>query len=125
MALYKGRYLIAIYDNDDNFIDCATSVKDLWFKNPKSTYSEISRGQFFHRQRDYKVYLIDCLEKHDDIFKEEDEIFLKEEALLGRTKGAIYKELLKKYNIGLRTLQRYLKSGKISLEKEMESGRLC
>lgn len=76
--LYKGRYLIALYDENDNLIDvgCLPSQLKLYKNRPQSFYEQKSRGDSLFKN--CKVYLIDCLEKHDDIFKEEDEIFLKE-----------------------------------------------
>lgn len=75
--LYKGRYLIAVYDKDENCIGVFKSIKEL--KKLSSTYkifySSFNSKYFclFH-----KYYLIDCLEQHDDIFSEEDKEFLKE-----------------------------------------------
>ena len=78
--LYKGRYLIGWYDKDDNCIGVFSSIKELnEIKKTPNLYSIINHilnkkeGENFTQYR-----LIDCLEKHEDIFQEEDEIFLKE-----------------------------------------------
>lgn len=113
MGLYKGRYLIAVYDKNDNFIDCATSLSELKFIQRQSVYSQISHKQFFGERKFVNVYLIDCLEKHNDCFKEEDEIFLRE---FGRNPETIAKNL----GISRRTYYRWLQKGKIKLEPEME-----
>lgn len=117
LRLYKGRYLIAVYDQFDRFVDCATSVKGLKMFKPSSTYSQISRKQFFSIKK-YKVVLIDCLEQHDDIFAEEDKIFLQEEQCV-KSKTDIYKTLADKYGKSLRTIQRYISNGKMKLEDEL------
>lgn len=117
LRLYKGRYLIAVYDQFDRFVDCATSIKGLKMFKPSSAYSQISREQFFS-MRKYKIYLIDCLEKHDDVFAEEDEIFLNELKCYPR-KTDIYKSLAEKYGKSMRTIQRYISNGKIKLEDEL------
>lgn len=119
--LYKGRYLIAIYDKYDNFIDCGISVRELRLLKHSSVYSQISRNEFFNSEKCYKVVLIDCLEKHNDIFAEEDEIFLKSE-LCYSSKTDLYNKLMEKYDKSLRTIQRWCSIGKINLDKEIEKG---
>ena len=117
LRLYKGRYLIAVYDNNDQFVDCATSIMQLKMFKSKSVYSQISRNQFFS-MRKYKIYLIDCLEKHDDVFAEEDEIFL-QDLQCYKSKTDIYKSLAEKYGKSLRTIQRLVSKGKIKIEDEL------
>lgn len=79
--LYKGRYLIAVYDKEDNCKGVASSIKELkQIENlgsmPYPICYKILNGKYNYLFSKY--YFIDCLEEHDDIFKEEDEIFLKE-----------------------------------------------
>lgn len=73
MQLYKNRYLIAIYDKNDNLIDVACNPKELvGYKHPYSMISHIYHG----KANTNKIYLIDCLEKHNDCFSHEDKLFL-------------------------------------------------
>lgn len=69
-GLYNGKYLIAIYDKNDRPICVGGRVTDL-------TMKYIAR-KLKHPTSNYTIHLIDCFEKHNDIFAEEDEIFLKE-----------------------------------------------
>ena len=106
MRLYKGKYLIAVYDEDGYIVDCATRVRDLHTIKKGTCLKQISRGTSDKHTKQYTVYLIDCLEKQDDIFKEEDEIFLEEEKQLYDTKMDIYKEVARRNKMSLRTLFR-------------------
>lgn len=78
--LYKGRYLIAIYDKNDECIGVFKSVRELKENNdinqPYSIFYKMLNGEY--GKMFSKYYLIDCLEEHDDIFKEEDKLFLQE-----------------------------------------------
>lgn len=76
--LYKGRYLIALYDKDDMLVDVGISPFDLLTCSvrPHSFYENVSKGR--NSIFGYTIHLIDCLEEHDDIFSEEDKIFLDE-----------------------------------------------
>ena len=75
-GLYKGKYIIAVYDKNGILIEVACSPKELrYYANYKvcrSTLSRISRGLVTNN----RVHLIDVTEKHDDIFSEEDEAFI-------------------------------------------------
>lgn len=75
-GLYKGKYIIAIYDKDDRFIDVACLPSELiTYANKsaaKSLISRICNGWVTSN----KIYLIDVTEKQEDIFEEEDELFL-------------------------------------------------
>ena len=117
MRLYKGKYLIAVYDKDDNFVECATSVVELKVISTNTYYEQATRQDITKHKfrKGYKVFLIDCLEKHDDIFAEEDEIFLK----CVNSKTDIYKMLADKYGKSFKTIQRYIKNGKIKLKNEL------
>lgn len=76
--LYKDRYLIALYDSDDMLVDVGLNPFDLFTceNRPRSLYENVSRGR--DEIFGYTIHLIDCLEIHDDIFAEEDRIFLNE-----------------------------------------------
>ena len=113
MSLYKGRYLIAVYDDNDNFIDCGTSIKELTFMKHRTIVEQLSRGSFFTKKKKH-IYLIDCLEKHNDCFNEEDEIFLKEIGNKPTTKTARYELLAKRFGVGLRTIYRWEQLGKLN-----------
>ena len=103
-SLYKNRYLIAVYDNNENLVDVLCNSREVW-KYCRAFYrkNEVSYSK-------YKFYLIDCLEKHNDIFKEEDKIFLEEfeETRKSETRKNV-ENLMKKYNISLRTAYRKYK----------------
>lgn len=113
--LYKGRYLIAVYDEEDNFIDCATSVVGLKNLHKKSVYSQISRGKFWGVRNKMKTILIDCLEKHDDIFAEEDKIFL-EEINKEDLRRAELRKRAEQLGITLGTLLKWLSTGQVKIE---------
>lgn len=76
-GLYKGKYLIAIYDKEDRLIDVACNINELThYKNSKTAWSvigHVQRGSV----KSAGIHLIDVTEKHNDIFSEEDELFLK------------------------------------------------
>ena len=78
--LYKGRYLIAVYDKEERCLGVASSIKELKemknLLNPYGMFSKMLNGKYKYLFHQY--HLIDCLEKHDDVFQEEDELFLKE-----------------------------------------------
>ena len=97
-GLYKKKYLIAVYDKDDNLVSVSGNAKLL------SCAVRVALTRKL-----YKVYLIDVYEKHDDIFSFEDEIFLKEE----QNNILTNKEKANKMGISLRTYQRRLKDEKI------------
>ena len=75
-GLYKGKYLIAVYDKNDYLIDVACMPSQLsCFKNNESVMSYINRVAK-GTQKSKRIYLIDVTEKHNDIFAEEDQLFL-------------------------------------------------
>ena len=74
-GLYKGRYIIAIYDKNDYLIEVACSPKELTrYSDENSARSNISK--VLNGRSSKSIHLIDVMEKQDDIFAEEDEIFL-------------------------------------------------
>lgn len=64
------KVLYALYDKDDNFIDCGFSLKEIGIDSDTA-------WRFCHKTSWRKLYKIP-LEVQDDIFKEEDETFIKE-----------------------------------------------
>ena len=112
MSLYKGKYLIAIYDKKDNFIECSTSIQELRFTNRETVVTRISKNDLF-KSRKYNIFLIDCLEKHDDIFAEEDKIFLNEENLESREEN--FEKIAKEFGKSVRTIKRYFYKGLIKI----------
>lgn len=109
-GLYKGRYLIAIYDSNDNLIDSATKVADLHLFNQFVIYYAFHYGNILKRYG-YRIELIDCLEKHNDIFKEEDEIFLQE--IREESEDYCLEQRAKQLGISKRTAYRWKKLGKL------------
>ena len=80
MQLYKGRYLIAIYDVNDRLIEVSNSINTFWGFTEVQIVSMVRKDRRDIQHHSYfRAYLIDCLEEHDDCFAEEDKIFLEEE----------------------------------------------
>ena len=74
-GLYKGKYLIAVCDRKGNVLDVGLSIAELARGEYRpELYAALSKSRIGKYK--YKYVLIDCLEKHDDIFAEEDQIFL-------------------------------------------------
>lgn len=113
--LYKGRYLIALYDKNDMLVDVGINPYDLkCTKVPNSLYQNICRERY--SLFGYTLHFIDCLEIHDDIFKEEDELFLKQYAeIVGEDLSAVKKieQKAKKLGISNRTAYRWKAKGKL------------
>lgn len=110
--LYRGRYLIALYDKNDILVDVATlpSELELFKRRPSSFYEQVCRGD--NRLYGCRVYLIDCLEKNDDIFSEEDKIFLDEINTIESVDKQL-EEIAKINGVSKRTAYRWRKIGKI------------
>ena len=110
--LYKGRYLIALYDKNDILVDVGTlpSEIELFKRRPASFYEQTCRGD--GRLFGCRVYLIDCLEKNNDIFSEEDEIFLEEIGAIKSVDKQL-EEIAKRNGVSKRTAYRWRKIGKI------------
>ena len=113
--LYKGRYLIALYDKNDMLVDVGINPYDLkCTKAPHTLYENICRGRY--SLFGYTLHFIDCLEIHDDIFKEEDELFLKQYADIVGKDFAMTKKMeqeAKKLGISKRTAYRWKAKGKL------------
>lgn len=65
------KFLYAIYDRKDCFIDCDFSLK-------KITKKKAFLSQYEKKQNQIKICKI-SLEPQDDVFQEEDKIFIEEE----------------------------------------------
>lgn len=83
--LYKGRYMIALYDDEDNFIDSFLNAREAceeYRLNLDSFLCQLGRlfkGKLSHTNlfgKNIVVKFIDCLPQ-DDQFHEEDIQFLK------------------------------------------------
>lgn len=88
------KILFALYDTDDNFINCGYSLKEIGLSYMQSYLRQ-------HESTNQRLYRIP-LEPQNDIFKAEDEAFLKE------FKEECYtnKELAEILGISERTLNR-------------------
>lgn len=103
-GFYKGKYLIAIYDKNDMLVDVVCLPKELSkYKNPEIAKQYIS-NVFNGRLPGTNIYFIDVTEKHDDIFAEEDNLFLVEEEFY-RKKSI--NETLSKLGISKSKYQKY------------------
>ena len=113
MKLYKDRYLIALYDKNDYLVDVGVQPKELnlFRRRVSSFYEKVSRGD--KRYWGYKIFFIECKEKHEDVFKEEDKLFLQEIENSKQGKDEKLEEIAKKLGISKRTAYRWVKKGKI------------
>lgn len=126
-GLYKGKYLIAMYDKQDNSIDvgCNPSELNTIFKTKNAANSHFSHV-WAGRRVDHRVHLIDVTEIHDDIFAEEDEIFLqflnnREHITEDRLSDKVKAERL---GVSLRTYTRHKAKGTLyKLEKKLKAKR--
>lgn len=122
MRLYKDRYLLAKYklERDKNgkvtneyLIAVGTTPKELGYKN----YDRITHALM---QADtaitYKLYAIDCLEQHNDIFAEEDKLFL--ELFKNKTKENIVDEYAKRHHRSRTNIYLKIKNGKLKYDKD-------
>ena len=115
MCLYKHRYLIAKYETegeDERLVAVGTTPEELGLTNWHDITHAVERTEIDQATK-YRLYLIDCLEKHDDCFAEEDEIFLNEmrEEYIGKTSAV--REFANENNTTARRVWRLLKSGKL------------
>ena len=79
MQLYKDRYLLARYEldpdgKDEHCVMVGTTPKEVGLKDWERVRRALQKKTYAHG---FKLFAIDCLEKHDDVFAEEDNIFLK------------------------------------------------
>lgn len=108
-GLYKGKYLIVVCDKDDYIKDVACSPREL-VKNYKS--KNVANGAVSHAfnnpKNNTRMYFIDCTEKHDDIFAEEDEKFLQ---FIVDTRQEPERVKAERLGVSLRTYMRYKSKG--------------
>lgn len=72
--LYRGRFLIAIYDKRDYLLEVLANPSESKLYHKQSLYEILSRKM--RNLKKYKnIHLIDVFEKHNDIFAQEDRIF--------------------------------------------------
>lgn len=109
-GLYRGRYLIAVYDKDGYIVTTATDYREL-----AKSLGMSEQGIISHIKRDsgklrgrFRVELIDALEEHNDVFAEEDEIFLKHTE---NTRRLTDSECAKRFGCNFRTFERHAKAG--------------
>ena len=113
--LYKGRYMIAVYDEEDYLIDVGFNVNELLTcKNPSTFRRNLNRHLNGKRTK-HKIYLIDLLENYEDCFCLEDKVFLKEFEENLKTDNERAEEL----GVCLRTYYRYKSKGKIKNESKI------
>ena len=79
MSLYKGKYLVALYDQKDECVCVGSSLDELSL-GKNYIYWLVHQAKL-GKNTHYKLHLIDCTEKHNDIFAEEDDIFMQEMGL--------------------------------------------
>lgn len=112
--LYKGRYLIALYDKDDMLVDVGINAVELLTcsARPHTFYENVAKGR--NSIFGYTIHLIDCLEQHDDIFAEEDKIFL-DQLLLSKEHSIEERIIAKAKELGIskRTAYRWKSQGKL------------
>ena len=76
-GLYRGRYLIAVYDKNDMLIGVADNAKELakWYKNEHVAASCMNHA-IEKDIVDNRLFFIDIFESHTDCFRLEDKKFL-------------------------------------------------
>lgn len=115
--LYKGRYLIALYDKQDYCVGVFVSAKEI------QEFLKCSRDRVNKALNRYKsicknkIYLINCYEKHNDIFNEEDKQFIK---FFKKTMPKTVKEISQELGISERQYYRRKQALK-GIEKQNEN----
>lgn len=112
--LFCDRYLLARYDDNDRCVAVGEQPYDVGLSYQH--FSHRRKGEPYYRGKGYKIYLIDCMETHGDIFNYEDKEFLKEMDYRNKSQKII--EYAIANNMGSRTVWEHLRQGKIS-EKEL------
>ena len=114
-SLFKGRYIIAVYDanNDEDLLGVFDNPNDMKeFLQTEYADTIISRyiktfGTFpIIRCNRYTFYFIDVMEKHNDIFALEDREFLK---CYRKSKTSMQEAYCKRNNISRRTYYRHIR----------------
>ena len=115
-GLYKGKYLIAIYDDNDFLVDVVSSPKELkGYKNENAAKSYIAH--VFNGRECKNIHFIDVTEKHNDIFAEEDELFLQD----FKQNNKSVEEIVKQLGVCVRTYYKHKAKGTLyRLENKKE-----
>lgn len=77
-GLYRGKYIIAIYDKDDYLIDVACMPTELLSYDTRNVAESLMSKIFNGKRKCNRVYFIDVTKRYKDVFIEEDRLFLKE-----------------------------------------------
>lgn len=120
MRLYKDKYLLAKYDLQDRLIAVGTTPKELGFSNLGNINQALRNANKKGKAKTYTLYAIDCLEKHDDIFAEEDELFLKTLDIEKQSRHKTILDYVREKHVPERTIYSRLRSGKM----EYRNGQL-
>lgn len=107
--LYKNRYLICLIDiKTDNIVsvyDNAIQLSEAYNIDGRSMLSKAFKNDYVFKNK-YKIEFIDCYEKHNDIFDEEDKKFIE----FIEDNNSPRKKICKLFNISERTYYRHLKN---------------
>lgn len=106
MHLYKDRYIIAVYDQEDRLIDVGADIAEFNGKYPSLEFrlwSIHARNHNYTNRDGLKFHLIDVFEKHDDIFQEEDQLFLE---MVDNGVHKTNKQLAEEMGVSLRSFYR-------------------
>lgn len=127
-GLYKGKYLIGIYDEEDFPVFIASSIKEFFdvyirlFKriNPSSTYKALKRLMPSKREcrlnnTKCKLVLIEADTITHDCFEDADKDFIE---FISETHYKTIHEICEEMGISDRTYYRWKKKGKIKASKE-------
>lgn len=113
--LYKNKYLIAVYDKRDFCIGVYDNLKELRKITKHADLNLAIRSGKISTEK-IKIYLINCFEIHNDIFKSEDKQFIN----FLKTNGIGTNEQKSKWSgIGVR---QFYRRKKILNQKEVKNG---
>lgn len=121
---YKGRYLIAVYEpNDEDFVCTCANMDELkefleteWAHTIMSRYIKTFGTFPIIRCNKYVFHFIDIYEKHNDVFDLEDKEFIKE--FCEKPKPSECDEYCKRHKCSRKTY--YRMKEKLKKEKENE-----
>ena len=119
---YKGRYLIALYEDDELLryvFDKGSDLAKFLCRETTVITSQLTRC-FYNEELttnidNYKIYLIDTQETHNDQFKQEDKIF---NDYIKKENTNSMKSYCQEHQISCRTYFRRKKLGLINFKKE-------
>lgn len=130
-GLYKGKYLIVYYDEDEIPIIVASSINEFTKKyveycnicDPNTARCIVSRvinGKTLYIKNTPRVVLVEADTITDDCFKEADEDFVN---FINQTRKKTQSELAKEAGVSVRTCQRRLNNIKKGREKYYDNCR--